>query len=66
VDGLELTRIIYTRLRRPADTDLSYTTILNIAFLALAGVLVARFFTTGGSPMLKMMGGSPDASEAAP
>ncbi|MDQ6797983.1 MAG: permease [Actinomycetota bacterium] len=43
----------------------NYTTILNIAFLALAGVLVARFFTTGGSPMLKMMGGSPDASEAA-
>jgi len=44
----------------------NYTTILNIAFLALAGVLVVRFFTSGGGPMLKMMGGSPDASEAAP
>ncbi|MGI8777580.1 MAG: permease [Acidimicrobiales bacterium] len=40
----------------------NYTTILNIAFLALAGVLVARFFTSGGAPMLKMMGGNPDAS----
>jgi len=29
---------------------------------ALAGVLVARFFTSGGAPMLKMMGGNPDAS----
>ncbi len=39
----------------------NYTTWLNIAFLALAAVLVIRFVTTGGVPMLRMMGGSPDA-----
>jgi hypothetical protein len=33
---------------------------LNIAFLILAAVLVARFITSGGIPMLHMMGGSPD------
>jgi uncharacterized membrane protein YraQ (UPF0718 family) len=39
----------------------NYTTWLNIVFLALAVGLVARFVTTGGMPMLRMMGGSPDA-----
>ena len=39
----------------------NYTTWLNIALLALAALLVARFFTTGGVRMLRMMGGSPDA-----
>ncbi|WP_244975631.1 permease [Mycobacterium kubicae] len=39
----------------------NYTTWLNIVFLVVAAVLVARFFTTGGMPMLRMMGGSPDA-----
>ena len=39
----------------------NYTTYLNIVFLALAAVLVVRFVRTGGLPMLKMMGGSPDA-----
>jgi hypothetical protein len=38
----------------------NYTTWLNIAFLILAVVLVARFVRTGGIPMLKMMGGGPD------
>lgn len=38
----------------------NYTTILNIIFLAFAGVLGWRFFATGGRPMLKMMGGNPD------
>jgi uncharacterized membrane protein YraQ (UPF0718 family) len=33
----------------------NYTTILNIVFLALAAVLVIRFFRTGGPEMLKMM-----------
>jgi hypothetical protein len=33
----------------------NYTTWLNIAFLALAGLLVWRFFTTGGPDMLRMM-----------
>jgi uncharacterized membrane protein YraQ (UPF0718 family) len=39
----------------------NYTTWLNIVFLAVAVVLVARFVATGGIPMLRMMGGSPDA-----
>jgi hypothetical protein len=39
----------------------NYTTWLNIAFLILAAVLVARFVRTGGIAMLAMMGGSPDA-----
>ena len=37
-----------------------YTTWLNIAFLILAAVLVARFARTGGGMMLKMMGGAPE------
>ncbi|GAA0401237.1 permease [Microbispora corallina] len=36
-----------------------YTTWLNLAFLALAAVLAARFAATGGLPMLAMMGGTP-------
>ncbi|OLE22755.1 MAG: hypothetical protein AUG44_24120 [Actinobacteria bacterium 13_1_20CM_3_71_11] len=39
----------------------NYTTWLNIAFLVLAALLLVRFFTSGGLPMLRMMGGSPDA-----
>ena len=38
----------------------NYTTILNIVFLALAAGLLYRFVTTGGIPMLKMMGGKPE------
>ncbi|SNS42339.1 permease [Actinacidiphila glaucinigra] len=38
-----------------------YTTWLNIAFLALAAVLLGRFLATGGRRMLRMMGGSPAA-----
>jgi uncharacterized protein len=38
----------------------NYTTWLNIAFLLLAAVLLIRFVRTGGIPMLRMMGGSPD------
>jgi uncharacterized membrane protein YraQ (UPF0718 family) len=44
-----------------AGISWNYTTWLNIVFLALAAVLVARFMATGGIPMLRMMGGSPDA-----
>lgn len=33
----------------------NYTTILDIIFLALAGLLLARFFQTGGLRMLRMM-----------
>jgi len=38
----------------------NYTTVLNIVFLVLAAGLVYRFVRSGGLPMLKMMGGSPD------
>jgi uncharacterized membrane protein YraQ (UPF0718 family) len=44
-----------------AGVSWNYTTWLNIAFLALAALLVARFVITGGIPMLRAMGGSPDA-----
>lgn len=42
-----------------ASIQWNYTTVLNIIFL-LAGPLVYRFVRTGGVPMLKMIGGSPD------
>ena len=38
----------------------NYTTYLNIVFIAVAAILVWRFFRTGGAMMLKMMGGSPE------
>ncbi|WP_433601418.1 permease [Nocardia sp. CA-135953] len=38
----------------------NYTTWLNIAFLVLAAALVTIFVRTGGIPMLRMMGGSPE------
>jgi uncharacterized membrane protein YraQ (UPF0718 family) len=41
----------------------NYTTWLNIAFLALTAVFVVRFITSGGLPMLRMMGGSPDGHQ---
>jgi uncharacterized protein len=41
----------------------NYTTVLNIIFLLLAAALLVRFFRSGAGPMLKMMGGSPDAHE---
>ncbi|MCO6005523.1 permease [Actinoallomurus purpureus] len=44
-----------------AGVSWNYTTWLNIAFLVLTAVLLIRFVRTGGIPMLKMMGGSPDA-----
>ncbi len=37
----------------------NYTSVLNIVFLALAFVLLIRFFRTGGLKMLKMMDESP-------
>jgi len=39
----------------------NYTTWLNIVFLVVAALLIIRFITSGGLPMLRMMGGSPDA-----
>lgn len=44
-----------------AAVSWNYTTWLNIAFLIVAAVLVIRFVTSGGVPMLRMMGGAPDA-----
>ncbi|WP_082970441.1 permease [Mycobacterium sp. E2989] len=44
-----------------ATISWNYSTWLNIAFLAIAAVLVVRFVTTGGIPMARMMGGSPDS-----
>jgi uncharacterized membrane protein YraQ (UPF0718 family) len=41
----------------------NYTTWLNIVFLLVAAVLIARFVRTGGIPMLRMMGGSPDGHD---
>ncbi|HEY3610665.1 MAG TPA: permease [Pseudonocardiaceae bacterium] len=40
----------------------NYTTWLNLLFLALAGLLVMRFFRSGAGPMLRMMGGAPEAT----
>ncbi len=42
-----------------ASIQWNYTTVLNIVFLALAAALIYRFVTTGGAPMLRMMGGPP-------
>ncbi len=46
-----------------ASVTWNYTTVLNLAFLALAAVLVVRFVRTGGAPMLRMMGGPPAGSD---
>jgi uncharacterized membrane protein YraQ (UPF0718 family) len=47
-----------------ASVTWNYTTWLNIVFLALAGLLVWRFLTTGGPAMLRMMNRSPAAGHA--
>ncbi|BBX66184.1 membrane protein [Mycobacterium saskatchewanense] len=46
-----------------ASISWNYTTWLNIAFLVVGAILVARFVTSGGLPMVRMMGGSPDAGD---
>ncbi len=38
-----------------ASITLNYTAVLNVVFLAIAGLLVVRFVKTGGPEMLKMM-----------
>jgi uncharacterized membrane protein YraQ (UPF0718 family) len=45
------------RNARVVETSITwnYTTWLNIAFFALAGLLVLRFLKTGGLAMLRMM-----------
>jgi uncharacterized protein len=42
----------------------NYTTVLNIAFVLLAAVLVWRFLRTGGLPMLRMMNRGRDRARA--
>jgi uncharacterized membrane protein YraQ (UPF0718 family) len=42
---------------------LNYTTVLNVLFLAVAGILLVRFLRTGGPAMLRMMN---RPSESAP
>jgi uncharacterized protein len=44
-----------------AGISWNYTTWLNIVFLVFAAILVVRFVTSGGLPMVRMMGGSPEA-----
>jgi uncharacterized protein len=53
------------RHAKVGETGISwnYSTWLNILFLALAAVLIWRFFRTGGRAMLAMMGGGPDDME---
>lgn len=46
-----------------ASISWNYTSWLNIVFLVIAAVLVVRFVTSGGMPMIRMMGGSPEASD---
>jgi uncharacterized protein len=43
----------------------NYTTVLNLVFLVLTAVLVARFLRTGGPQMLRMMNAAPRPGPAA-
>ena len=42
-----------------ASVSWNYTTFLNIAFLAVTAILVARFLRTGGPAMMRMMNMAP-------
>ncbi len=46
-----------------AGISWNYTTWLNLAFLVVAALLIARFLTSGGIPMARMMGGSPEPED---
>jgi uncharacterized membrane protein YraQ (UPF0718 family) len=46
-----------------AGVSWNYSTWLNIVFLGLAALLSIRFVVTGGMPMLRAMGGSPDTEQ---
>lgn len=46
-----------------ASISWNYTTWLNIVFLVVAVVLIVRFVTSGGLPMIRMMGGSPEVTD---
>jgi uncharacterized membrane protein YraQ (UPF0718 family) len=45
-----------------ASITMNYTSVLNIIFLAIAALLLWRFFTTGGLKMLRMMDEMPEDS----
>jgi uncharacterized membrane protein YraQ (UPF0718 family) len=53
--GLGLTRGERNAKVVEASVHWNYTTVLNLVFLVLAGVLVWRFVRTGGLPMLRLM-----------
>ena len=42
-----------------------YTTVVNIVFLLRTASLLVLFFCSGGTPVLKVMVGSPDVREHA-
>ncbi len=48
-----------------ASVQLNYTTLLNVALLVLAAVLLWRFLRTGGPQMLAMMEMNPEETAAA-
>ncbi|MCW3029785.1 MAG: hypothetical protein JWN81_2996 [Solirubrobacterales bacterium] len=54
-EGLGLRRTQRNATVEMANIHWNYTTVLNIIFLAIAGVLVWRFVRTGGLPMLRTM-----------
>jgi uncharacterized membrane protein YraQ (UPF0718 family) len=54
-EGLGLTRTQRDAKVEMASVHWDYKTALNIAFLAIAALLVWRFVRTGGLPMLRMM-----------
>jgi uncharacterized protein len=45
-----------------AGISWNYTAWLNIVSLVIAAILAVRFITSGGLPMVRMMGGSPEAT----
>jgi uncharacterized membrane protein YraQ (UPF0718 family) len=49
-----------------ASVSWNYTTFLNIMFLAITTILVARFLRTGGPAMLRMMNMAPEATNPEP
>jgi uncharacterized membrane protein YraQ (UPF0718 family) len=60
-EGLDLIPSQSTARIPSGGVSWDYTTYLNIVFLLLAAVLVARFVRSGGTTMLRTMGGSPEA-----
>jgi hypothetical protein len=57
---LHLTPLVRNAKVLEASISWDYTTVLNLFFLAITGLLVWRFLRTGGPDMLRMMASSPD------